>query len=72
MKAGLQHRVPLNAPALEVLEQARSLDDDSAVVLPSPIQCGRALSNMTLTKVLRDTVLAERATVQGFRSGFLD
>ena len=72
MKAGTEHRVPLSAPALEVLEQAQTLDDGSSLVFPSPIRRGRTLSNMTLTKVLRDTGLAERATVHGFRSGFRD
>ena len=72
MKAGAEHRVPLSAPALEVLEQARALNDSSALIFPSPIRRGRELSNMTLTKVLRDTGLAERATVHGFRSSFRD
>ena len=72
MKAGTEHRVPLSASVLEVLEQARTLDDGSALVFPSPIRRGRTLSNMTLTKVLRDTGLAERATVHGFRSSFRD
>ncbi len=72
MKAGTEHRVPLSAPALDVLEQARTLDDGSALAFPSPIRRGRKLSNMTLTKVLRDTGLAERATVHGFRSSFRD
>jgi len=72
MKAGVEHRVPLSAPALEVLEHARALNDGSALIFPSPIRRGRELSNMTLTKVLRDTGLAERATVHGFRSSFRD
>ena len=72
MKAGTEHRVPLSASALEVLEQARTLGDGSALVFPSPIRRGHKLSNMTLTKVLRDTGLAERATVHGFRSSFRD
>jgi len=72
MKAGTEHRVPLNAPALDVLEQVRSLYGGSALVFPSPVRRGRELSNMTLTKVLRDTGLAERATVHGFRSSFRD
>lgn len=63
MKAGIEHRVPLSAPALEVLEQARTLDDASALIFPSPIRRGRTLSDMPLTKVFRDTGLAERATL---------
>jgi len=41
-------------------------------VFPSPVKARRPLSDMTLTKVLRDTRLAERATVHGFRSSFRD
>ena len=72
MKAGVEHRVPLSASVLDVLRQARVLDDASGLVFPSPIRRGRSLSNMTLTKVLRGTGLAERATVHGFRSSFRD
>ena len=72
MKAGAEHRVPLSEAALDVLGQARRLDDRSGLVFPSPIRRARALSNMTLTKVLRDTGLADRATVHGFRSSLRD
>ena len=72
MKAGIEHRVPLSAPVLELLKEARSLDDGNALIFPSPIRRGRMLSNMTFTKVLRDTGLAQRATVHGFRSSFRD
>ena len=72
MKAGVEHRVPLSEAALDALNQARRLDDRSGLVFPSPMRPGRPLSNMTLTKVLRDTGLADRATVHGFRSSFRD
>lgn len=72
MKVGAEHRVPLSEAAVTVLEQVKMLDDGSGLVFPSPVKCGRPLSNMTLTKVLRDTGLAERATVHGFRSSFRD
>ena len=72
MKVGAEHRVPLPDAAVAVLEQARALDDGSGVVFPSPMKRGRPLSDMTLTKVLRDTGLAERCTVHGFRSSFRD
>ena len=70
MKAGLEHRVPLSAQALEVLEQAAALRDVSGLVFPSPLKAGSPMSDMTLTKVLRSTGLAQRATVHGFRSSF--
>ena len=39
-------------------------------MFPSPLRPGRPLSNMTLTKILRDAGLADRATVHGFRASF--
>lgn len=70
MKAGVEHRVPLSDAAISVLEQARTLDDGSGLVFPSPTKPGRPLSDMALTKVLRDNGLADRTTVHGFRSSF--
>ena len=70
MKAGMEHRVPLNAQALEVLVEAAALRDESGLVFPSPLKAGSPMSDMTLTKVLRSTGLAQRATVHGFRSSF--
>ena len=70
MKAGMEHRVPLSEQALDVLAQAYALRDDSGLVFPSPLKQGSPISDMTLTKGLRSTGLAERATVHGFRSSF--
>ncbi len=70
MKAGMEHRVPLSRQVLDVLEDASTLRDDSGLVFPSPLKPGSPMSDMTLTKVLRSTGLAERATVHGFRSSF--
>lgn len=70
MKSGFEHRVPLSRAALEVLEVARMLKDESNLVFPSPVFPGRPMSDMTLTKVLRSTGLAARATVHGFRGSF--
>ena len=64
-------RCPLPDAALAVLEQARPLRDKSGLAFPSP-RPGRPLSDMALTKVLRTTGLAGRATVHGFRSSFRD
>ena len=72
MKAGAEHRVPLSAQAVEVLEQARELDDGSGLIFPSPLRAGEPLSDMSLTQVLRKTGLASRATIHGFRSSFRD
>ena len=70
MKAGVEHRVPLSGQALDLLTEAQALRDDSGLVFPSPLKQGSPMSDMTLTKILRSTGLAERATVHGFRSSF--
>lgn len=70
MKAGVEHRVPLSDAALDVLDAAKALHDGSDYAFPSPLRPGRPLSNVTLTKVLRDCGLAEQATVHGFRATF--
>ena len=70
MKAGMEHRVPLSKQALDVLGEASALRDESDLVFPSPLKEGTAMSDMTLTKLLRSVGLAERATVHGFRSSF--
>ena len=72
MKGGAEHRQPLSDAALAVLERARALDDGSGLIFPSPRTRGRPMSDMTLTKILRTTGLAERAVVYGFRSSFRD
>ncbi len=70
MKAGVEHRVPLVDAALELLATAQLLSDGSNLVFPSLMKPGHPLSDMTLTKLLRDLGLAERATVHGFRTSF--
>ena len=70
MKSGTEHRVPLSSAAVEVLKRAQTLDDGSGIVFASPRKRGQALSNMALTKLLRDVKLADRATAHGFRSAF--
>ena len=72
MKAGAEHRVPLSGAAVNVLIEAARYRDVSGQVFPSPRKRGAPLSDMTLTKVLRDCGLADRATVHGFRSTFRD
>ena len=67
MKGGAEHRVPLSDAALDVLEVVRH-----GLLFPSPSRPSKPLSDMTLTKVLRDAGLAARATMHGFRSSFRD
>ena len=70
MKAGQPHRVPLSDATMEVLEQTRPLSGGVGLVFPSPRSPGRPLSDMSLTKILRTTGLAEKTVVHGFRSSF--
>ncbi|MCY4085559.1 MAG: integrase arm-type DNA-binding domain-containing protein [Actinomycetia bacterium] len=70
MKGGVGHRQPLSDAALAVLEEARTLRDESDLIFPSPSRPGRPLSDMAMTKLLRDVGLSSRATVHGFRSSF--
>ena len=72
MKGRIEHKVPLSNAALAVLREAQQLRDGTDFVFPSPTRPGQPLSDMTLTKVLRSTGLAERATTHGFRSSFRD
>ena len=72
MKTNRAHRVPLSDAALAVLKQARILADGSGLVFPSSMRPGKLMSDMTLTKVLRDNGLADLATVHGSRSSFRD
>ena len=70
MKAGRAHRVPLSDAAMGVLEEADAIRDESGLIFPSPRKFGSPLSDMALTKRLRDNGLSERTTVHGFRSSF--
>ena len=70
MKAAREHRVPLSATALKVLKDAKAIRDSSNLLFPSPVRRGQPMSDMTLIKALRDSGLADRATVHGFRSSF--
>jgi integrase len=66
-----EHVVPLSARCLQIVHEARTLNPDSELLFPGPYT-GVQLSDMTLTKVLRDLKLADRATAHGFRSSFRD
>lgn len=68
MKAGRDHRVPLSAPALQILETLRQLPE-SPFILPA----GRLgpVSNMIMLMTLRRMGKSE-LTVHGFRSTFSD
>jgi len=63
MKAGKKHRVPLSKPAVKLL---KSLPEDGEHIFKAPK--GGQLSDMTMTKVLRD--MKVDAVPHGFRSTF--
>jgi integrase len=65
-KQGRSHRVPLSSRAVEILAEARKLDDGSGLVFPS-IR-GKALSDMTLSKLVKE--LGFGVDVHGFRTSF--
>lgn len=69
MKGRREHIVPLSARCLEILKEAYALERKGPLIFPSEIS-GWALSDMTLTKLLRDMDYAKVATVHGFRSTF--
>ena len=68
MKANGEHRVPLSHQALDTLESARSLDDGSGLIFPSPLRQGEPLSWQALLRLLRAHGMD--TTVHGFRSAF--
>jgi integrase len=71
MKAKRTHVVPLSARCLQVLRALRALHPSGPCDLLFPgTKLGAPLSDMTLTKVLRDMGLAHKATAHGMRSAF--
>ena len=68
MKAGREHRVPLQDRALAILEEARPLGCRSGLVFP--VASGNPLSNMTHGRLLRK--LGVDCVPHGFRSSFRD
>ena len=72
MKAGREHVVPLSPPALKLFERMkehRRDDSEAALVFPG-LKRDKPLSDMTLTKAMRD--MGHTATPHGFRSTFRD
>lgn len=67
-KTAREHRVPLCDRAIEILQEARQFGDGSGLVFPS--MRGRALSGMTISKLLKEQDIA--AVPHGFRSSFRD
>ncbi len=68
MKAKREHRVPLCRRAMEILEEARTLDDGSPLVFTDG--AGRQLNGKRLRRLLRKHGIS--AVPHGFRSSFRD
>ncbi len=60
------HRVPLSARAMEILVQVKAMHSNSELVFPS--MGGKALSDMTLSKLVKE--LGFEADIHGFRTSF--
>ncbi|OOL19942.1 hypothetical protein AL01_03120 [Bombella intestini] len=76
MKAGKEHRVPLSRAAMSVLELAKPLYDGRMDALVFPNNKGAALSDVALSKALKNAAYPltgdRKATVHGMRSTFRD
>lgn len=70
MKAGKPHSVPLSGPALAILMTVSELFEGQRDDLLFPGSGGKMISDMTMTKVLRNAGVD--CTVHGFRSSFRD
>jgi integrase len=71
MKGGKEHRVPLAAPALAIVEQPTSETADAGKFLFPGLKRGRPLSDMAMLKLLARSGRGD-LTVHGFRSTFRD
>lgn len=68
MKAGVEHVAPLNDVAMSILSHLLTNSSGEGLIFSNAK--GKPLSDMTLTKILRDADL--KVTVHGFRSSFRD
>ena len=71
MKAGKEHRVPLNTRAMEILEQLKTIRVNS-YLFPSSLHKERTLSNMALLSLMRKMPKYADFVPHGFRSTFRD
>lgn len=70
MKSAREHVIPLAAPALAILERCKELRIGSRSLVFPGARGDAPLSDMTLTKLLRE--MKEPVTAHGFRSAFRD
>jgi len=69
IKAGREHKVPLSARAIELLQEAKRLTDGSSFVFPGR-KPGTPLSNMVFLQALKR--MKRDVVPHGFRSSFRD
>ena len=65
-KTGREHRVPLAPRALDILEDARAMADGTGLVFPSAT--GRVMSDMTLSKLVKELGIDASRMASGVRS----
>ena len=70
MKAGREHVVPLSRPAIALFERMQAHRTAKSDLIFPGVKRGKPLSDMTLTKALRD--MDSAVTAHGFRSTFRD
>jgi len=71
MKAGKEHRVPLNRRVIEILDYLKTIRVNS-YLFPSSLHKERALSNMALLSMMRKMPKYADFVPHGFRSTFRD
>jgi len=71
MKAGKEHRIPLNRRAMEILDYLKTIRVNS-YLFPSSLHKERALSNMALLSMMRKMPKYADFVPHGFRSTFRD
>jgi integrase len=71
MKAGVEHRVPLSAPALDLLDDMAKLRK-SEFVFPALRAAASPVTRPAMTAVLRQSGYSKITTLHGFRSCFSD
>ena len=71
MKAGKEHRIPLNTRAIEILEQLKTIRVNS-YLFPSTLHKEGCLSNMALLSMMRKMDKYSDYVPHGFRSTFRD
>ena len=71
MKAGKEHRVPLNRRVIEILDYLKTIRANS-YLFPSSLHKERALSNMALLSMMRKMPKYADFVPHGFRSTFRD